>query len=136
MLCRRRHCGAVVVVHCSTPFDVSDALAPMNYCATVRLARLLASSPREPRVAPRRVPPRAVPPRLLASCGQQWCIRTECNSISHLNCYHFSSSYCEFPTISVSESPCRSRSYCRLTSPVSWRRYWGLQFPFIRIFHI
>jgi len=53
------------------------------------------ASPREPRMTPRRVPPRAVPPRLLASCGQQWCIRTECDSISHLNCYHFSSSYCD-----------------------------------------
>ena len=43
VLCRRRHCDAVVVVHCSTPFDASDALAPMNCCATARLARLLAS---------------------------------------------------------------------------------------------
>ena len=115
VLCRRHHCDAVVVVHCSTPFGASDALAPMNYCATVRPVRLLASSPREPRlfaprassrahlvsspreprVAPLHVPPRAVSPRLLASCDQQWCIRTECNNISHLNCYHFSSSYCD-----------------------------------------
>ena len=95
VLCRRHHCDAVVVVHCSTPFGASDALAPMNYCATVRPARLLASSPREARVAPLHVPPRAVSPRLLASCDQQWCIRTECNNISHLNCYHFSSSYCD-----------------------------------------
>ena len=58
VLCRRRHCGAVVVVHCSTPFGTSDALAPMNYCATVRLARLLASSPREPR-SPRELSSRA-----------------------------------------------------------------------------
>ena len=95
VLCRRRHCDAVIVVHCSTPFGTSDVLAPMNCCATVRPARLLASSPREPRVAPLHVPPRAVSPRLLASCDQQWCIRTECNNISHLNCYHFSSSYCD-----------------------------------------
>ena len=95
VLCCRHHCDAVVVVHCSTPFGASDALAPMNCCATVRPARLLASSPREPRVAPLHVPPRAVSPRLLASCDQQWCIRTECNNISHLNCYHFSSSYCD-----------------------------------------
>ena len=54
VLCRRHHCDAVVVVHCSTPFGASDALAPMNYCATVRPVSLLARSPREPRLfAPR-----------------------------------------------------------------------------------
>ena len=96
VLCRRHHCDAVVVVHCSTPFGASDdALAPMNYCASVHHARLLASSSREPRVARRHVPPRAMFPRLLASCDQQWCIRTECNNISHLNCYLFSSLYCD-----------------------------------------